>query len=120
MKFSDKAIMKYGRDVTVFNSSGEKIQHTKCIIQPLRYKNKMYTQGTPTDIGLAQAGYYLLIAPSSLDACNIGENGYISDNEKLYHLDRSENVYLGNSIMYIWAILREKNQGDYPVYDHFV
>ncbi len=119
MNFSDKAIKKYGRNIAVFSPSGEEIQHTKCIIQPLRYKNKMYTQGTPTDIGLAQAGYYLLIAPSTLKIDEMGENGYLSDDEKSYHVDRRENVYFGNNVIYVWAILREKHTGNYPAYNHF-
>ena len=119
MKFSDKAIKKYGRKITVYDESGKLIEQTKCIIQPLRYKNKMYTQGIPTEIGLAQSGYYLMIVPSGFTDGSIGESGYIADDNMTYHLDRSEKVYFGEKILYVWAILRERNTGDYPVYNHF-
>ncbi|MBQ8209372.1 MAG: hypothetical protein IJZ35_02175 [Clostridia bacterium] len=120
MKISDRVIKKYGRSVSVCDSKGNVTQHTKCIIQPLRYKNKMYTQGTPTEIGLAQSGYYLMLAPSTLQLSNTDENGYIADSDMTYHLDRSEKVYFGDRVMYVWAILRERNTGDYPVYNHFI
>lgn len=119
MNISDKIIKKYGRSVTVCDNKNNVIQKTKCIIQPLRYKNKMYTQGTPTEIGLAQSGYYLMIAPSTLQLNDIDENCYIADSHMTFHLDRNEKVYFGDSVMYIWAILRERNDGEYPVYNHF-
>lgn len=118
MKISDKLIKKYGRLVSVCDSEGNVIQSDKCIIQPLRYKNKMYTQGTPTEIGVAQSGYYLMLAPADF---SMPEGyGYIADNDMQYHLDRKEKVYFGDSVVYIWAVLRERNAGEYPVYDHFV
>lgn len=119
MNISDRVIKKYGRNTTLCNSDGTVIQSMKCIIQPLRYKNKMYTQGTPTEIGLAQSGYYLMIAPSAFSLNNAANDCYISDNETTYHLDRSEKVYFGEKVIYIWAILREKGDGSYPVYNHF-
>ncbi len=119
MKLCDNAIKKYGRNITVYDESGSAVGQTKCIIQPLRYKNKMYTQGTPTEIGIAQSGYYLMLAPSGFTEDSMGEYGYISDGNMNYHLDRTEKVYFGDSVIYIWAILREQSVGQYPVYDHF-
>ena len=119
MNISDRVIKKYGRNTKLCNSDGTVVQSLKCIIQPLRYKNKMYTQGTPTEIGLAQSGYYLMIAPSAFQPEKTDSNCYISDGDTLYHLDRSEKVYFGDKVMYVWAILREKSMGDYPVYNHF-
>lgn len=119
MKYTEKFINKYGRNIVSYNENDEQVQKTKCFIQPLRYKNKMYTQGTPTDIGYNYSGYYLLIAPSSFDAEAIGSNGYISDDTMKYHIDRSEKIYFGSDVFYIWAVLREHREGCYPVYDHF-
>ena len=119
MNYSEKFINKYGRDVETYNEKGILIQKTKCFIQPLRYKNKMYTQGTPTDIGYNYSGYYLLIAPPSFDTETIGNSGYLTDSIKQYHIDRSEKIYYGTQIFYVWAVLREHNDGSYPVYDHF-
>ena len=104
MKFSDKAIKKYGRKITVYDESDKLLQQTRCIIQPLRYKNKMYTQGIPTEIGLSQSGYYLMIAPSVFDVDSVGETGYISDGNMTYHLDRGEKVYFSDRVLFmpIW------------------
>lgn len=119
MNISDRVIKKYGRSTKVCDSQGKVLQHTRCIIQPLRYKNKMYTQGTPTEIGLAQSGYYLMIAPPSFTLPDTDADCYIADDNTTYHLDRSEKVYFGDSVMYIWAILRERYTGAYPAYNHF-
>lgn len=119
MKYPEKFINRYGREIKAYNSDGELTQEVRCFIQPLRYKNKMYTQGTPTDIGYNYSGYYLLIAPAGFDTDIIGDNGYLTDNIKRYHIDRSEKIYFGTSVFYIWAVLREHNDGNYPFYDHF-
>lgn len=119
MNYTEKFIAKYGRNVKTFDSNDNNIQKLKCFIQPLRYKNKMYTQGTPTDIGFNYSGYYLLIAPASFNIDKLDENGYLTDDEKKYHIDRSEKVYFGSQIFYIWAVLREHNDGNYPIYNHF-
>ena len=119
MNYTEKFINKYGRSAETYDESGNLIQQTKCFIQPLRYKNKMYTQGTPTDIGYNYSGYYLLIAPPSFDAEAIGNRGYLTDNEKQYHIDRSEKIYFSTDVFYVWAVLREHKDGDYPVYNHF-
>ena len=119
MNISDRVIKKYGRRIKVCDSNGDVLEHTKCIIQPLRYKNKMYTQGTPTEIGLAQSGYYLMIAPPSFAVYDSDNSICISDDNMTYHLDRSEKVYFGDSVMYIWAVLRERSAGVPTTYNHF-
>lgn len=120
MGYSKKIIKKYGQSVELYDEDDTLIDNTKCFIQPLRYKNKMYTQGTPTDIGYNYSGYYLLIAPPSFDADALGESGYIYDGSKKYHIDRSEKIYFGSDVFYVWAVLREHKDGDYPEYKHFL
>ncbi len=119
MTYQKKFIEKYGKNVRSFNKSGVMISEARCFIQPLRYKNKMYLQGTPTETGFNSAGYYLLIAPADFDCESIGLDGYIADSDKNFHVDRCEKVYLGNDVFYIWAVLREVTNGSYPVYRHF-
>lgn len=115
----DTLIKKYGRDVHIFCSAGRQIQSTRCILTPLRYKNKMYLEGIPTDIGIDDSGYYLLIAPSSAFVEKTGDKGYLCDNEKKYHIDRYEKVFFGENVLYFWAVLKEMKKGDYPLYNHF-
>lgn len=119
MRYTEKYISKYGRNVKIYNAAGELVQELNCLIQPLRYKNKMYMQGTPTDIGYDYSGYCLLIAPPCFDAASMSESGYLSDGDKQYHVDRCDEIYFGSEKFYIWAVLREKKADGYPEYDHF-
>lgn len=116
----DRYMNKYGRKVGLFDSCGNKLQEKKCFIQPLRYKNKMYLEGVPTDIGVNDSGYYLLLAPCSMKLDAIGDRGYICDGEKKYHIDRWEKIYLGIGVLYLWAVIKEHTEGSYPYYNHFI
>ncbi len=115
----DRFIKKYGRRIHFFCSGGREIQKINCILAPLRYKNKMYLEGIPTDIGINESGYYLLIAPASAPVEAIGDKGCLCDGEKKYHIDRYEKVYFGENVLYFWAVLKEMTTGNYPVYNHF-
>lgn len=110
---------RYGRPLWLFCENGHRLQEINCIFTPLRYKNKMYLEGVPTDIGIDNAGYYLLLAPSGIMLDNLGDNGYVCDGEKKYHIDKWEKIFLGKDVLYIWAVLKEHTTGNYPVYNHF-
>lgn len=114
-----KSLERYGRPVQTERRDGSVMQKAKGFIQPLRYKNKMYIEGTPTEIGINDAGYYLFIGSPDLRLDLVKDGGYITDGEKKYHIDRWEKMFLGNEIFYIWAVLKEYDGGDFPVYDHF-
>ena len=114
-----KALERYGRPLLTQTRNGRILQYAKGFIQPLRYKNKMYMEGTPTEIGISGAGYYLLIGSPDLRLDALKDGGFISDGEKKYHIDRWEKMVLGNEIFYIWAVLKEYDGGDFLVYDHF-
>ena len=116
----EKIMNRYGRKVCSADSNGIKIAEKKCFIQPLRYKNKMYIEGTPTEIGINDSGYFLCLAPPSMRFEELGSNGYLYDNDKKYHIDRWEKIWLGDEVFYLWAILKEYTEGNYPHYNHFV
>lgn len=118
MKYTEKFINKFGRELKVCKENGDVVQQIKGMIQPLRYKNKMYLQGIPTDIGYNNSGNYLLIAPASFNSELTDVNGYLCDGKITYHIDRCEKIYFGDEVFYVWAVLREHKAGDYPVYDH--
>ena len=82
------------------------------VIQPLRYKNKMYLEDKRLDLGVSDMGYYLYIGPPSHDLSELDPNNYIvrSDSHD-YFITRAEKVYLGERVFYIWAVLRRKMEG---------
>lgn len=117
-KFSD-CLNRFGRRASAVNEYGDVLGSAKCFIQALRYKNKMYLEGTPTDIGMNNSGYYLFIGPPDFPLEDTGDSGYITDGEKKYHIDRWEKVHAGEDVFYLWAVLKEHTGGRYPIYDHF-
>ena len=67
---------RYGRSVYI---TSEKLNSEifNALVQPLRYKNKMYVAGTNTEIGLAEENYYLYIGPGNKDFSRcVGRNNH--------------------------------------------
>ena len=114
-----KVFSRYGRKVSAVDKNGNTVCSASCFVQPLRYKNKMYLEGTPTEIGLNESGYYLFLAPEGYDMESVSDNGYLSDGNNEYHVDRYEKIYLGEKVYFIWAIIRVRFPDTYPEYNHF-
>lgn len=110
---------RYGRKISVADSDGNIVSSAECFIQPLRYKNKMYLEGTPTEIGRNETDYYLFLAPSGLAVEKTRDNGYLTDGTNKYHVDRFERIYVGEKECFIWAIIRLRFPDTYPMYNHF-
>ncbi len=115
----EKIFKRFGRPVTAYDKNGNIVSAAKCYVQPLRYKNKMYLEGVPTEIGLSDSGYFLLLAPPSFDVTESENDGYLSDGNLKYHIDKCDSIYFGEKICYLWAILRQCYPDTYPVYNHF-
>ena len=115
-----RLLARYGRPASLFDGNGNLLCESKCLIQPLRYKNKLYLEGIPTDIGINEAGCYLFLAPPEFDPGAAGRTGYISDGTNNYHIDRSEKIYFKSDVYFIWAIIRLRIPDAPPNYNHFV
>jgi|LSQX01.2.fsa_nt_gb hypothetical protein len=99
----DKIMQKYGRTIGYGNSS---LGQWHALVQPLRYKNKMYLQGTPTEIGRTEDGYYLYIGPA--DRSLFGDNVRLECEDMRFSVDKTERVYIADKVAYIWAVLRQE------------
>lgn len=97
----------YGRNASLNSAQGTVISEMYAFISPLRYKNKMYLYGVNTEIGYNSQGHYLYIGPPDPDITAAEDGEYISSGGKKYRIDRAEKVYKGNSVFYIWAVIRE-------------
>lgn len=93
-----------GRKVSFCDNGNE--QKFKALIQPLRYKNKMYLDGIYTEIGFNSQGHYLYIGPPDPDLTAAGKNSRLVADGTSYQIDRAEKVYNGENVFYIWAIIR--------------
>lgn len=98
---------KYGRSASLCTALGVSEAAMNAIISPLRYKNKMYLYGVNTDIGYNSQGHYLYLGPATPDITAVADGQYILCDSKKYRIDRAEKVYIGNTVFYIWAIIRE-------------
>lgn len=99
---------KFGRSVYI---TSEKLNSEiyNALVQPLRYKNKMYVAGTNTEIGLAEENYYLYIGPGNKDLRKMGASVMLHTADgKSYEVQKSEKIYNGESVFYIWAVIKEK------------
>ncbi len=97
-----KLISKYGRGITYIHN-GVPISAV-AIMQPLRYKNKMYLDNQYTKVGIMDESSFLFIAPAGLSIDE--QSDYVIDGKKRYIFVKTEQVYCFNKPAYTWAILR--------------
>ena len=80
-------------------------------MQPLRYKNKMYLEGTYTPIGRDNTGLYLYIGPASHNVTRLPETARITDGDgRKYVIQRAEEVKLSDKPFYYWAVVKEVSE----------
>ena len=98
---------RFGREIILRDTDGWQSPVFHGFIQPLRYKNKMYLNGVNTVIGFNSEGHYLYIGPPNHDLSSLTGEYWIESNGKKFTVDRCEKVYFKNTVIYIWAIVRE-------------
>ncbi len=95
--------------VEIVSTNGENTTIFKGFLQPLRYKNKIYLSGVPTELGYDGLNKYLLIAPPEVgEKCLESREYTISSGEDTFSADHCEPVYLGKKILYYWAIVHKE------------
>ena len=78
-------------------------------LQPLRYKNKLYLSGVPTELGYDGLNKYLLICPPNIDLDKIdGINYRLCFGDNAYGVDHYEIIYRGGEPLYLWAIIHKE------------
>lgn len=78
----------------------------KALLQPLRYKNKMYLNAISTELRYDSSRKFLLIAPADVDVASAdGYERIISDDRNNYVTDRCELIYFGQTPLYCWAVV---------------
>lgn len=107
----DKILDVYGNTVYLSGTDGWKSSSFKAFIQPLRYKNKLYQQGSYTPLGINKNNVYLYIGPACHDLTKLDNSYRIHDSEnKKYIIDRAEKIIVKNSVIYIWAVIRQTTE----------
>ncbi len=98
-------IDKFGKSIEVWPKNND-IIYTKAFIQPLRYKDQMYMGGKCIDIGYLNGNSYLYIGNKNLRLDLYPFNTLIKTAEENYVVKRAQAVYIGDDILYVWAILQ--------------
>ena len=78
----------------------------QAFVQPLRYKNKMYLEGTMTRIGYADQSHYLYVGPGDVEICGLSEKAVLLMDNVRYRISRAERVVLADATVYNWAVIR--------------
>lgn len=105
-----KVFWKYARNIILFHQKENTANMYKAFIQPLRYKNKMYLKGEQTLLGLKDQGHYLYIGPAHMDIITSKNDIVLLTEKKIFVIERAEWMYMGEEIIYIWAILRDTEE----------
>ena len=99
-----RALERFGAKVMVTQVDTE--YYIKAIIQPLRYKNKMFLDSQITAIGTVDESCFLYLGPPKIfltentPACLIYFHG------NAYMVVKTEMLFLGGQHVLNWAILR--------------
>lgn len=108
----DDVIKKFGKSVYLTHAGGWRSIIYNAFIQPLRYKNKMYMTGEFTPIGRNSEDVYLYLGPKSPNISRGFQHFKVYDLDgNVYLIDRAEEVFFKNDIIYIWAIIRKVSEG---------
>lgn len=80
------------------------------IMQPLRYKNKMYLNKVITELSYSGTRKFLLICPPSIPIDKAdGYSCHIYVKKDRFCVDHSEIVYAGEEEVYRWSIVHQVN-----------
>ena len=97
---------KYGCEVAIAPDGEEYDAPYRAFVQPLRYKNKMYLEGTRTRVGYADQSYYLYVGPATVDVCNLSDKAVLKMGDVRFYFSHCEAVRLADQTVYMWAVLR--------------
>ncbi len=106
-----KMLNAYGNTIYISGPDNWQTPLFNAFIQPLRYKNKLYQQGSFTPIGINSNNVYLYIGPADHDLTKLDKAYRIHDSDKnTYMIDRSEKIVVKSETVYIWAVIRKTTE----------
>ncbi len=103
-----RLLRRYGSPLGL--ARGEEAWEFRGFLYPVRSEARQNVQWELTALGQVPRGQYVLIAPAGL-SCQSGD--IVTRGEKEYLLRRSEQIYYGQTPVYIWGVCTEKG-GDDP------
>lgn len=84
---------------------GEKEYSINAIIQPMRYKNKLYIEQERTELGFRDTECFLYLGPAEPDLAGLESDTVINSRDRVYNVSRADRISLKGITQYIWAVL---------------
>lgn len=106
--------MDFQKEVlTLLEAIGEKAKVTvgeneysiNAIIQPMRYKNKLYIEQERTELGFRDTECFLYLGPAEPDFAGLESDTVIYSRDRVYNVSRADRISLKGITQYIWAVL---------------
>ena len=106
MKFSDKVnkFLKTVGEKTTVSVSGE-IFHINALIEPMRYKNKLYLEQERTQLGFKDSECFLYLGPAEPDLSGWESETVVKTADRCFSVSRADRIVIGGVTQYIWAVL---------------
>ena len=95
-----------GAEVTVKVNDTEYL--IKAVIQPMRYKNKMYLEPERTELGFKDSECFLYLGPAVPDFAGLEPDTTVIHGDRVYKTSRADRISIGGETVYIWAVLSPK------------
>lgn len=102
-KETDKFLDSVGETVTV--TVYDQRFEVKALVQPMRYKNKMYLENERTELGFKDGECFLYLGPAEVDFAGQESAVTISASDRKYNVSRADRITLKGAVQYIWAVL---------------
>ena len=99
----ERLLQRSGSDAIVYYPNELNVS-VKAIIQPMRYKNKMYLDMDRNELGFRDNECFLYIGPPWPDFCHLW-NGVVIKS-------RADKISFGGETVYIWAVLKPRIKDD--------
>ncbi len=104
----NKLFHKHGVEFSLIE--GEKEKGFRCIFEPLRYKNKIYLNGVPTEIGYDSMRKFLIMCSPEVPLRDAdGTTIFLQHKGEKYKIDHCEEVYFSGKPLYFWAIIHKED-----------
>ena len=106
MSFSKKVSMMFktiGEPMTV---SIQDTEHSVyAIVQPMRYKNKLYLERERNELGFKDSECFLYLGPAEADFAGVERYTHIKTADRSYNVSRADRIAIEGKTQYIWAVL---------------
>lgn len=117
MKIKDRFmsfLKKAGEETNVI--IGETGTLTYALIEPMRYKNKLYLEMPRDILGFTDKECYLYLGPFDVDFVGHENETVVRTHDKAFNVTRADRLMVSGEPQYIWAVLTPRvRNGAYDI-----